>query len=770
MAKKKNKAKDKSHKRSIFRYLRYLPHLILLGASALVAYSLHLDMQIRNQFEGKKWSLPARVFARPLELYTGQNIPRHVVIQELNSLQYQKVSSLEKPGSYGVGEETIVIFTRSFAFTDGSDEAQKLRITFSGDTIESIDNIDEGLPRALVRLEPQVIASIYPAHNEDRILIKLDEVPRTFIEALITTEDRDFYNHWGVNPKAIARAMLVNLRAGRAVQGGSTLTQQLVKNYFLSNERTLRRKLNEAIMSYLLEFHYTKDQILEAYLNEIYLGQDGSHGVHGIGLASLYYFGRTPAELSLAQQALLVGIVKGPGYYDPRRHPERAKERRDLILTVMANEGFITPEQAERAKAADLGVTATPRRGASRYPAFIDLVKRNLREYYDEDDLRSEGLRIFTTLDPYVQQKAEDTLNSELAEMERYYGVKKRLQGAIVVTHPASGEVLAVVGDREKGYAGYNRAVDAKRPIGSLIKPVIYLTALQQSNKYTLTTTVKDEPYKLTFKNGDVWEPQNYDHKSHGEIPLMEGLAHSYNLATVRVGMDVGVEAVIKNLRLLGITRPVNIYPSLLLGSVELTPIEVSQMYQTIANRGFHIPQRAIRAVLSADNQPLQAFHLDVEAAVEPAPIYLTTFGMQRVVRQGTAQRLYKSLPQTLNIAGKTGTTDDLKDSWFVGFTGNYLAVVWMGADDNTPAGFSGSTGAMRIWGALFGQLDAQPLMLLPDAGIEEAWVNPATNQLTQKGCDGAEKIPYIRGSAPTERDGCQLEEENKGFFKRWFN
>lgn len=767
----KSSKKKQTSKRSFFRYLRYLPHIVLLGASALIAYSLHLDIQIRNQFEGKKWSLPARVFARPLELYTGQAITPQVVLSELESLQYQAVSQLAKPGSYRQEPGSITIYTRDFAFADGAEVSQRLRISFKGGTVVAIENIDEGLPRALIRLEPQIIASIYPAHNEDRILVKLDDVPRTLIEALITTEDRDFYNHWGVNPKAIARAIFVNLRAGRTVQGGSTLTQQLVKNYFLTNERTLSRKLNEAIMSYLLEYHYSKDQILEAYLNEIYLGQDGARGVHGIGLASLYYFGRTPSELSLAQQAMLVGIVKGPTYYDPRRHPQRAKQRRDLILKVMSNEGFITPQQAEQAQGQGLGVTETPRRGASRYPAFIDLVKRNLREYYDEDDLRSDGLRIFTTLDPHVQQMAEDTLNSELAEMERYYRVKKHLQGAIVVTHPSSGEVLAVVGDRQKGYAGYNRAVDAVRPIGSLIKPVIYLTALQQPDRYTLTTRVKDEPYKLEFKNGDIWEPQNYDHKSHGEILLMDGLANSYNLATVRIGMDIGVEQVIKNVRRLGVTRPLNIYPSLLLGAVEMTPMDVAQMYQTLANRGFHIPQRAIRAVLSADNQPLQSFHLDVQAAVDPASVYLINVGMQRVVSQGTAQGLYKKLPRSLNIAGKTGTTDDLKDSWFVGFTGNYLAVVWMGTDDNTSAGFSGSTGAMRIWGAMLGQLDAQPLMLLPDPGIEMPWVNGRTGQISQKGCDGAVKIPYIRGSAPTERDGCQLQQENKdGWLKRLFN
>jgi penicillin-binding protein 1B len=726
-------------------FYRSLP-FTLLGAIALVAYAFHLDVQIRQQFEGKRWSLPAKVYARPLELFPGKSLLMKELLAELKDLDYFPHNAASVAGSYQVDGASILLHTRPFKFWDGRERAQRVRVRFSGESIQAIDSLADGLPRSLIRLDPVQIASIYPSHNEDRILVRLDDVPERLLEGLIAVEDQDFYNHHGVSLRSIARAFVANLRAGHTVQGGSTLTQQLVKNYFLTNERSLWRKINEAIMAFLLEYHYSKDAILQAYLNEIYLGQDGRRAIHGIGLASQFYFGRSVKELSLAQQALIVAMVNGPSYYDPRRHPKHAIERRNLVLRVMRKSGFITPDEASQAMASPLDVVQKPGSKVNRYPAFMDLVRRQLRENYREEDLRTEGLSIFTTLDPQVQEAAQRTVSRELAELERYYGIPSdTLESAVIVSNTVSGEIEAIVGGRDSQLAGFNRVIDAHRQVGSLMKPVVYLTALEQKQRYTLATLLKDEPMKVELAEGKSWTPENYEHVSHGEVPAFEALAHSYNQATLQLGMSLGVDSVIATLRRLGVSRPVNIYPSVLLGATELSPLDVTQLYQTLANGGFTAPLRSIRAVLDADGHPLQRYELELHQVADPQAVYELNRNLEVVAREGTARHLYDTLPSDLTLAGKTGTTDDLRDSWFSGFTGDRLAVVWLGRDDNKPAGFTGSTGAMRIWGSLFQRIGAQPLQLVPPEGMEELWVNRDTGAVSQSDCGNSVRLPFVK-------------------------
>jgi penicillin-binding protein 1B len=738
--------------RKAFPWFKLALTLLLLAA----AYVVWLDIQVTSQFDGKRWSLPARVYARPLELYAGRELTPQQFAGELRALNYRPVSSVRQAGQYSRNRDTFHVMTRPFTFWDGEEGARNLRVTFSGNTVAQLADRGTGNNVSLARLDPVLVGSFYPAHNEDRVLLKLEDVPVSLTDALIAIEDRGFYTHQGVAPLAILRALWVNMKAGGVVQGGSTLTQQLVKNFFLTSERSLVRKINEAIMALLLEVHYTKDEILEAYLNEVYLAQDGKRSINGFGLASYFYFDRPLEELAVDQYALLVGLVKGPSYYNPWRHPERARSRRNLVLDVMADLQLVSAQDAARAKTQRLGIGSTGRKTINTFPAFLDLVRRQLQTDYRDEDITSEGLNIFTTLDPQVQWGLEQALTKRLKELESAGGVEQgKLEGAAVVTTVQGGEVLAVAGGRNPKFAGFNRALDAYRQVGSLVKPAVYLTALEQPERYTLATLLDDSPLTWTARNGDVWEPNNYDKENHGEVPLYQALAHSYNISTARLGLELGVDSVIGTLRRLGVEQRLNPYPSLLLGAVEMSPFQVTRLYQTYASGGFVTPLRAIRAVLAADRTPLQRYPLNVRAAIKPEYSHLVNTAMMYAVRQGTGQAIYHALPHDRSVAGKTGTTDDLRDSWFAGFTGGRLGVVWIGRDDNQSTGLTGSTGALRVWRDLFAQFNDGGAIQTTSEGIEYLWIDPSSGLLADSACLDAVQLPFVKGSAPQQYAPC---------------
>ncbi len=748
----RRKAARRKRTRKTFPWFRLALVLLLLAG----AYVVWLDIKVTSQFTGKRWSLPARVYARPLELYAGRELTAQQFADELQALHYRPVNSVQQAGQYSRDRATFHVMTRPFTFWDGEESARNLRVQFSAGRIGQLADRNTGSAVSLARLDPVLVGSFYPAHNEDRVLLKLDEVPVSLTDALIAIEDRGFYRHHGVAPLAILRALWVNLRAGGVVQGGSTLTQQLVKNFFLTSERSLVRKINEAIMALLLELHYDKDEILEAYLNEVYLAQDGQRSIHGFGLASYFYFDRPLAELRVDQYALLVGLVKGPSYYNPWRHPERARDRRNLVLGVMADLGLISEQEAARARTQRLGVGSAGRKAINTFPAFLDLVRRQLQSDYRDEDITSEGLRIFTTLDPQVQWELESALAGRLKELEAGLGMESgKLEGAAVVTSVQGGEVLALAGGRNPGFAGFNRALDAYRQVGSLIKPAVYLTALEQPERYTLATLLDDSPLTWTARNGDVWEPSNYDRENHGQVPLYQALAHSYNISTARLGLELGVDTVISTLRRLGVEQKLNPYPSLLLGATEMSPFQVTRLYQTYASGGFVTPLRAITAVLAADKSPLQRYPLNVRAAIEPDHAQLLTTAMMYAVRQGTGQAIYHVLPHERSVAGKTGTTDELRDSWFAAYTGERLGVVWIGRDDNLPTGLTGSTGALRVWRDLFAQFSDTTAIHATGEGIEYHWIDPATGLLADSACLDAVQLPFIRGSQPRRFAPC---------------
>jgi len=757
------------------RYLRsrYTAYAVLSLLVLFTGYVVYLDVTIRAQFEGKRWALPARVYASPTELYPGRAITAQQLTLELNALGY-RYGTLDQPGSYQRTRDGIEVHTRPFAFWDGEQPALRFRADLGDDGIKALTALDTEAAVPLVRLDPLLIGGIYPAHNEDRVLVKLDEVPPALIQALIAVEDRKFYEHHGVHPRAIVRALLANLRAANAVQGGSTLTQQLVKNFYLTSDRTLRRKFTEVIMALLLEAHYSKEEILEAYLNEIYLGQDGSRAIHGFGLAAQYYFDRPLQQLNMQQVALLVALVKGPSYYDPRRHPSRALTRRNLVLAELAGQKIIPPAEHLRLKTTALEVAAKAGLGTSPYPAFLNLVHRQLRQDYSEDDLRSEGLRLFTTLDPNVQRAAENALAARLTTLERQRQLPARsLEGAVIVTTTDNAEVLAMVGGRDARYEGFNRALDAERQVGSLIKPAVYLAALSRPEQYTLATPLDDSPLSWSEPGVAEWAPQNYDKQFRGPVELRTALAESYNVPVARLGLALGVPTVIEQLRRLGIERHLPPYGSTLLGSPGLTPFEMTQAYQTIASGGFRTPLRAIREVLTPEGAPLKRYSLAVEQTVDPSAVFLLTVALQQAVTTGTGTGLSAYLPRDVGVAGKTGTTDDLRDSWFAGFTGDKLAVVWVGRDDNKPTGLTGASGALTVWGEMMQRLAPLPLVPAPPDNIEYVRIDPQSHLRADAGCSGAAEVPFVKGSAPTETAPCEAGspvKAVKGWFRRLFD
>ena len=716
---------------------------------------LVLGHRVTKQFEGRRWTLPARVYAQPVELYVGQQLSAQRFVEELDRLGYLAQAKPGRPGTYRRKGDRVDLYLRAFRFSDGPQEAVALRIGFAGGAISSLTNA-EGGDVPVIRLDPLLIGSIFPIHGEDRIVVAPDEVPPLLPEALKAVEDRKFDEHHGVNPLAILRAAFVNVRAGQVEQGGSTLTQQLVKSYFLDSRRTLGRKAEEAVMAVILESRFEKADIMNAYINEIYLGQDGKRAIHGFGLASQFYFGKPLRELGLPEIALMVAIVRGPSYYDPRRHPERALERRNLVLRILSEQGVITDEQALSAAKKPLGVAEAGRKGAVFYPAFLDLVRRQLREDYEESDLTEAGLTVFSTLDPLLQEKAEAALASELERQDKSSRKASHgLEGVVVVTTPQTGEVAAVVGGRRASFDGFNRALDARRPIGSLAKPMVYLAALE-TGKFNAATIVHDRAVEIKLPNGDVWKPANFDKQIRGDMPAVRALTQSLNLPTVNLGLEIGLARVARTFAQLGLAEKPKEYPSMLLGATNLSPFDVAQMYNTLANGGFRSPLRAVRAVMAESGELLKAPELEVSEAAPADAVYILDRMLVEVMNRGTGRPARNSLPASLVVAGKTGTSNDYRDSWFAGFSGSHLVVVWMGHDDNSQTGLTGTTGALATWSKLMSSITTASFEPLMPESLEDRWIDYYTGRETSPYCNGsAVSLPFRVGTPLAASEDC---------------
>ncbi|MGH8131097.1 MAG: penicillin-binding protein 1B [Steroidobacteraceae bacterium] len=720
--------------------------------AAAFIYIGWLEYVVTSEFKDLQWSVPTQVYARPLELQAGLPLPANAVEQELKRLGYRS-SRAERPGTYRRRGSEFDIVLRKARFADRIREPLPLRVAADRRAIVSLQDA-KGRERRGIPLEPLLIGSLVPVRGEDRIIVPPGDVPVLLPAALKAIEDRNFDNHGGIDLKAILRAARANLRAGRVEQGGSTLTQQLVKSYFLDKSRSLRRKAQEAIMAMQLESRYTKTQLMNAYINEIYLGQDGERAIHGFGLATRFYFGKPIDELELAEVALLVGIVRGPSYYNPRTQPKRAIARRNFVLARLAELEVVTESEAAAAAKTPLGVV--PRVAGSYYPAYLDYVRRELQRDYDKENLKQAGLKVFTNLDPRIQAAAERAVDEELARLDaRQKSKKRRLESALVVTMPESGEVVAMVGGRKLQVAGFNRALDARRPIGSLVKPIVYLAALE-TGQYHAASPLNDGPIEVRLADGKNWRPQNFDRLTLGQLPLVRALADSRNLATVQLGLELGLTPVARKFRALGLDREPAQVPSLLLGAVDLAPIEVAQIYNALANGGKHRPLRAVQAVTTGDGSLLQAPAREMRAAGDPIAVYQLNRMLTEVMIRGTGRAGTARLPAGLVTAGKTGTSSDLRDSWFAGFSGSHLVVAWVGHDDNTPTGLTGSQGALPLWSNVMGQIGQESWQAPMPASLEEAQISYASGLVTDPDCV-QDVIPVVvpRGTLLEHTDDC---------------
>ncbi|EGQ7694660.1 penicillin-binding protein 1B [Vibrio vulnificus] len=677
--------------------------------AVLIFVGIYLDSVVKQRFEGQLFQLPTVVYARIQTLYAGENVSRPELQKELDILNYRKVSQPRYPGEYSSSSSKIELIRRPFEFVDGPEADRHVMLHFDASSLTRIQSLESKGDLGYLRLEPKMLGMLEKDTDEQRLFLRREQFPEIMVDALLVTEDRDFYQHDGVSPLAIARAMFVNLKAGRTVQGGSTLTQQLAKNLFLTQDRTLWRKVREAYIALILDYRYSKDRILEAYLNEVYLGQSGNQAIHGFGLASRYYFGQPIQELRIDQLAMLVGMVKGPSYYNPVRFPERTKERRDLVLRLMMQQNMLTASEYDQAASRPLDIQDVPRI-ASRQPAYFQQLSMELREKVGEAFQGETGLRVFTSLDPISQDKLEKAISKKVPELGKVAG--NELEAAAVAVDRTSGEIRAMVGGKRTGYDGFNRAINASRPIGSLVKPAVYLTALEQPEKYTLATTLQDTPLSLKGSKGSVWEPRNFDRQFRGDVPLYQALAKSLNVPTVRLGMQLGIDQVSDTLARLGVNRnEIRPVPSMFLGAFSLTPLEVAQMYQTLTNSGRKAPLTALRSVVDLEGHVLYQSLPKSSPAVNEQAAWLTTYAMKQGVAQGTGRYLQNQFAWAA-LAGKTGTSNDSRDSWFVGVDGREVTTIWLGRDDNQPTKLTGASGALRVYAEYLKQRTPEKLIL----------------------------------------------------------
>ena len=700
--------------------------LFIVFVVLMAIYGVYLDQKIRSRIDGKVWQLPAAVYGRMVNLEPDMSISKNEMVKLLEATQYRQVSKMTRPGEFTVQAKSIEMIRRPFDFPDSKEGQVRARLTFDGDRLDTIENMDNNRQFGFFRLDPRLITMLSSANGEQRLFVARNGFPDLLVDTLLATEDRHFYEHDGISLYSIGRAVLANLTAGRTVQGASTLTQQLVKNLFLSSERSYWRKANEAYMAVLMDARYSKDRILELYMNEVYLGQSGDNEIRGFPLASLYYFGRPVEELSLDQQALLVGMVKGASIYNPWRNPKLALERRNLVLRLLQQQQVIDQELYDMLSARPLGVQ--PRGGViSPQPAFMQMVRQELQSKLGDKVKDLSGVKIFTTFDSVAQDAAEKAAVEGIPALKKQRKLSD-LETAMVVVDRNTGEVRAMVGGAEPQYAGYNRAMQARRSIGSLAKPATYLTALSQPNLYRLNTWIADAPISLRQPNGQVWSPQNDDKQFSGQVMLVDALTRSMNVPTVNLGMALGLPAIVDTWQKLGVPKDqLHPVPAMILGALNLTPIEVAQAFQTIASGGNRAPLSALRSVIAEDGSVLYQSFPQAERAVPAQAAYMTLWTMQQVVQRGTGRQLGAKYPG-LHLAGKTGTTNNNVDTWFAGIDGREVVITWVGRDNNQPTKLYGASGAMSIYQRYLANQSPVPLNLVAPEDIVDMGVDSSGN------------------------------------------
>jgi penicillin-binding protein 1B len=740
------------------KLIKYSLLIIVLAGVAMAIYAWYLSGQVENRFSARRWSIPSTVYSDTTLLYPGQHINPVQFSEKLSNLGYRSVKKMpSQKGEIRVRTDTLDIYLNDLK-TPWTERAGFLaQIGFSEDRIGAIRRKDNGQMIPILELEPEEIMQFFGHERERRQLISIDQVPEHQIQAVLAAEDHRFFQHSGVDWRGILRAVMTNLRHGEIRQGGSTLTQQLAKNYFLTPERTFIRKLKELILALIIELKYDKREILEIYLNEIYLGQKGSVAINGIGEASYFYFGKPVDRLTLSEAATIAGLIKAPNHYSPYRDIERCQSRRDVVMEAMHRWKWITPDELEEARKQPINAVGFLA-AAKKAPYFIDYLTEQLNALYRSEDLTSLGLSIYTTLDTQVQMAAEEALANGLARLEnanpqlQRTAPEEKLQGALVVMQPKTGHILALVGGRNYSVSQFNRIIQARRQPGSAFKPLVYLSALEQ---FTPTTLLSNDRKSYTV-NGKEWDPQNFEPVTEYTVSLQDALKKSYNLATVDLAMKTGLEKIVELATKFNFSTPIKPYPSLALGAFEVIPLELARAYCVFAAEGVQPFPLSLKGVVDENGRILEHQHLNIERLITPAEAFVMNSMLQGVVREGTARSLqWRGI--TWPVAGKTGTTNDFRDAWFVGYTPDILALVWVGFDNGDSIKATGAAAALPIWAELMNaipQYRSETEFKIPQ-GVEKILVCPVTGQPAVAGCPDPVEVYFLTAHAPDEE--CPL-------------
>jgi len=746
--------------RPLLRAVLIASVLVAFGGGIFVARALvRLDQVVRARFEGPLFQVPSRVYAAPTMLSPGLDVTRVDLRGAFHRLGYREEPDREiaAPGGVHWEKGRLVAYLRAFEHPTRAEPSRRIEIQLAGAQIDSIHDLDAG-GRELsgVLLEPELVGSYFGPHREQREPVRLGEVPRHLLDAVLAVEDQRFETHSGIDPRRVLGAAWANLMAGGVRQGGSTLTQQLVKNFFLTPERTFTRKLQEAAMALLVEARYEKPAIFEAYLNEIYLGQRGPTSIHGVGEAALFYFGKPVRSLSLEDAAMLAGLIRSPGDYSPFSNPEAARERRDLVLRLMREQDRISEAEYAAAREKPIAIasrTSEPRE--TRY--FLDALRSQLPEIYDTEALQAEGLRIYSTLDLRLQQIATLALREGLEKLEKENPALRprgtsRLQGCVIALRPQTGEVLALVGGRDYAESQFDRCLQAQRSAGSAFKPFVYVAGLEARRGapvITLASVLEDSPFSLRTSSG-TWAPVNYDRKFHGRVGVRTALEKSLNVATVRLAQEVGTEHIIDVARRLGIESPLEAVPAIALGAADVTPLELARAYATLANGGKRFDTRYFEDLIDANGRTLERGRSRSEQVLDPGTSFLAVSLLEGVVDRGTAHAV-RTAGLTGPIAGKTGTSNDSKDAWFVGFTPDLVAAVWVGFDDPRDMKLPAARLAVPIWLRFLKDATggAVPGSFEPPKGVERVEIDPTSGAVALAGCPRREVEYFLEGTEP---------------------
>lgn len=735
---------------------RVLPYAVLYGTALAMAWSLSISQDIIARFEGQRFRLPSRVYAEPPVLARGLDVTRFRILDRLSNAGYRRVSA--RPvgaGQYFVEPDRVEVGVRAFTGGDRKLPAYRVVLDLTDGRVTQVSASDRKVTPPYV-IEPEVVSGLFERVWEERELVRVGDTPRDLVNAILATEDSRFLDHAGIDPIGIARALVANLRSGSVQEGGSTITQQLVKNLFLTPERTLRRKVREAGMALVLDALYDKDEILDVYLNAIYLGQRGAMGIYGVGEAARYYFGKPLKDLSTGECAMLGGIIRSPGRFDPFRHPDAARARRAVVLKRMVDTHRLTRDQAERANREPLSQSYAPGppEGA---PYFVDMLRDELESGYSAKTLTAGGLRVMSTLDPVLQHEAERAVSEGVERLEKQRdenhpeGDPSRLQAALVELDPDTGSIRAMVGGRDYRSSPYNRAVKSRRQPGSLFKPFLYARALEGKGDFhpTLASPVEDREIAVRYER-QVWKPTNYDGRYRGVVPLHEALAQSLNTPAVRIWQKVGTSALRDELVSAGFGGKLPAVPALALGAADVTPLEVARAYGVLASGGLRSEPTTVRAVVDASGAVLTRTRPHATRVMDPEIAYLVTWTLEEVMESGTAASS-RSLGLDRPAAGKTGTTDDYRDAWFAGYLPGRVVVVWVGRDNNEPVGMVGARAALPIWVDYVSHTSWWPPdeLMAPD-GIDFEEIDPETGMLATAACPRTQRLPFASGTRPT--------------------